>query len=276
MTDPRIANLIRFTDPNPNGRVRVAPAWPGSQGAPLAQTTRDVVRATEGLLRNAYDIRGNRNFGPVETGSRLREASAPTLKALNTATAKIRAAKDELRSQAQMLNPAKPYERCGYWQAQFDLRIIDNYHAMPLGQRAGIEHQMREIPAMHLNLAEALLRVPREIAKIDERLRAEIRLGLLKVLKHDEFEAIDIQMQQLNVAESVLRIAVETARETTGNFTDLIEHAPDAYRFTTQEPEGELSWLPPQPKPEHRWTAADATPTSAPPAVAETGAGDAS
>lgn len=245
MTDPRIANLIRINDSSPNGRARIAGAWRGPTDGPLGIMTREVVRATEGLLRSAYDVRANRNLGPLEVGDRLREASGPALKIANSAATKLRVMKAELRSRMQTLDPVKPYEKTGHWQPAFDLRLIDAYHAMPLGKRAALDHQMRLNPMLHLDLAEALLRVPRQIAGLDEGLRAEIRHGLQRAMKHDEFEALDVQADQMTVAENALRHAVEAVRESTGNLNDLIEHAPEAFKFSTDPEDAEpLRWTP--------------------------------
>lgn len=251
MINPAHQNLIRINDPSPSGRSRVAGLWRGPESTPLGALTREVVRAAESLHRNAHDIRGNRNFGPVETGTRLREAAAPTLASLNVAATKIRAAKTALSQQMAALNPVRPYERSGHHQPLFDLRMVDHYHALPLSQRAALDHEMRLNPVLHLDLAEAMLRVPREIAGINNALRDEIRLGLQKTLKHQEFEQLDVQVDQLHVAETALRHAIDATRETTGNMSDLIEHAPEAFRYANSSEDAQpLRWLtPPPPSP---------------------------
>lgn len=250
-TQPK--NLIRINDPSPNGKNRIVCLWPGPDQGPLAQIRRETVREAEALLRNAYDIRGNRNFGPVEAGTRLREAAGKPLKVLNDAASKLRERKEQARQEVQMLNPVKGYDRTGYWQPMFDLRLIDSYHALPGNKRATMSAEMRREPVMHLAYAEALLRVPREIAGIDEGLRAEIRLGLLKVFKRDEFERLDIEVEQLRATEQALRAVIEAIVDTTGSSADVREHAPNAFTLRMDQSEP-LSWLPPEHKPAPQWT----------------------
>lgn len=250
-TQPK--NLIRINDPSPNGKSRVVGLWPGPDEGPLAQIRRDLVREAEALLRNAYDIRGNRNFGPVEAGTRLREAAGKPLKVLNDAASKLRERKEQVRMQVQMLNPVKGYDKTGYWQPQFDLRLIDTYHALPASKRAAMNEQMRLEPVQHLAYAEALLRVPRELAGIDEGLRAEIRLGLLKVFKRDEFERLDVEVEQLRATEQALRAVIEAVVDTTGSSADVREHAPNAFTLRMDQSEP-LSWLPPEPAASPQWT----------------------
>lgn len=250
-TQPK--NLIRINDPNPNGKSRIVGLWPGSDWGPLAQMRRETVREAEALLRSAHDIRGNRNFGPVEMGTRLREAAGKTLKVLNDAASKFREHKEAVRGQAQMLNPVKDYSKTGHWQPMFDLRMVDAYHALPASKRAAMAAQMRDEPVMHLAYAEALLRVPREIANIDEGLRAEIRVGLLKVFQRDEFERLDVEVEQLRATEQALRAVIETVIDTTGSSADFREHAPNAFALRIDQSEP-VSWLPPEPKPAAQWT----------------------
>lgn len=254
MMNTQLKNLIRIDDPSPTGKARVIGIWPGPDEGLLAQVRRETVRETEKFLRSAHDVRGNRNFGPVETGTRLREAASPTLKVLNETATKLRAEKEKVRLQVSTISPTKEYRELGHWMPAFDLRLIDNYHALPVGKRGMIDHQMRLEPVMHLDLAEALLRVPRGIAGIDERLRADIKLGLLKVFKHDEFEALNTQVEQLAVTERALRESIEAVLEATGTASDLIEHAPAAfeYRMSPQDP---VSWTPPAAVAPPQWPA---------------------
>jgi len=280
MTDQHLQSLIRITDPSPSGRSRIAGTWRGSETTPVGMLTREVVRAAEGLLRNAHDIRGNRNFGPVETGTRLREAAAPTLATVNAAAIKVRAAKAELSQQMSALNPVRSYEKSGHWQAQFDLRLIDHRNALPPGQRAALDHELRQSPVLHLDMAEALLRVPREIAGIDQGMRELLRHGLMKVVKHAEFEALDVQVDQLHVAETALRHAIDSTRETTGNINDLIDHAPAAFAFATSPDDAQrVRWLTPPPESTAGPNLAEpvvAESVTIEPATADAGAGDAS
>ena len=268
MTDPRIQNLVSIKDPSPTGRTRFAGAWRGNTDGPLHGIVRETVRATEGLLRSAWDVRGNRNLGPLEVGDRLREASGPALKALDGAASRLRAEKAKIAEQVRALSPVKTYEKQPAHVLTLDLRILDQHNALPLGKRAAIEHELRAAPLKHLGLAEALLRLPRELGGIDEQTRADMRVGLLRVFRHDEFEALDTQLDQLQVAESALRHAIEATRETTGNMNDLIEHAPEAFKFSTSAEDAEpVRWTPP---------ATEAVPLVAIDASSDAGAGNAS
>ena len=243
MTDPRLQNLITIADPS--GRSRVTGSWRGSKVGVLHDILTGATQATETFLRNAHDIRGNRNFGPAETGLRLREAAGPSLKALNTAAIKLKAAKAALRDSVINLNPTKPYRDTGHWQPEFDLRLIDWFRALPVPEREAMRHQMEQSPMLHLDLAEAVMRVPRQLTGLDHNSHASIKLGLTKAFKRAEFDGIDVQLDQLAVAEETLRLGIEAVRETTGTLSDMAQHAPDALAFHSG-PRETLAWLPPQ------------------------------
>lgn len=261
-------NLIRIDDPSPNGKSRIVGLWPGPDDGPLAQIRREAVREVEALLRTAADIRANRHYGPSEAGTRLREAAGKPLKILNEGASKFREHREVVRTQVQMISPVQPYHKTGHWQPMFDLRLVDAYHALPASKRAAMSEQMRAEPVMHLAHAQALLRVPREIAGIDEALRAEIRLGLLKVFKRDEFNMLDIQVQQLQVTERALREAIEAVIDVGGSATEMIEHAPNAFALRTDQ-SSPVSWTPPEPVASPSWPEEPAESTDA------AGAGDA-
>jgi hypothetical protein len=240
-TDNRLENLVQINVP---GRVpRVSGVWAGPRSGTMHETTRSIVSGTENLMRAAFDIRGNRNFGPIEIGNRLREATAPTLNTVNDAGLKLGAERASLRDQMRQLNPVKGYKDCGHWQAAIDLRLIDWFCAQPIAQRSALEHQMRLAPVANLDLSEALLRVPRQLSGLKDDSREEIKLGLIKALRHAEFEEIDMRRQQLHIAEETLRVGIEMIREV-GSVDDLIQSAPAAFEFTKNS-ETPLSWLSP-------------------------------
>jgi hypothetical protein len=133
MTDRRLENLISLSDPA--GKSRVAGVWPGGKSGPLHSIVLETKNATEGFLRTAHDIRANRNFGPTEAGTRMREVAGITQKSLNAAAVKINREKAVLRDKIANLNPTKGYRDQGHWQPEHDLRLIDWYKALPTPQR---------------------------------------------------------------------------------------------------------------------------------------------
>ncbi|OOG57455.1 hypothetical protein [Polaromonas sp. C04] len=254
--DPRLQAIVKITNPDPTGKPLIAGAWRGQKAGPLHGVLSETVRTSEAMLRSAHDIRQSRHYGPAEMGQRLREVAGPTLVALNAATAKLKAQKESVRAQVSMLNPVKNYKDCGHWQATHDLRLIDWLAALPAGKRAGVLHEMREMPLVRLELAEALLRVPREICGIPDDLRAEIKLGLIKAQKPAEFEMLDTQLDQLKTTERALRLAVDATRETVG-LSDIHTLAPDALAFSMAA-EDPVAWLEPKPRQDVNFTPASA------------------
>ncbi len=243
MTDPRIQNLIKVTDPT--GRQKVAGTWRGERSGTLHSNVLKTVGAIDSFLNQAHDIRMNRNFGPVEAGQRMRSVSGPTLKAINEIAISLGNEKAMLRSQVHMLNPVKDYKDCGHWQAQFDLRLIDWFNTLPIAKKAMVEREMRESPVLHLELAEAIQRVPRPLAGVDESSRAEIRVELSKVFKAAEFAALDERIEQLTVAENALHIGIKELTEAIGSKADLIEHAPEAFKYAiSDEGSRPIAWIP--------------------------------
>ena len=243
-TDPRLQSVIRIANPDPNGKALVAGTWRGPQAGVLHSVMRETVNTTEAMLRDAADVRQNRNYGPNEAGRRLRETAAAPLAKLNVAVQKFQKEKAIIRQQVRALNPVRPYSEAGHWAPQFDLRLVDAFNNMSHPKRAALLRELREAPAVRLEMAEALLRVPAEISGITEQLRAELRLGLCRMFKAAEFEALDDRIGQLRVAERALRLSVEAARSVTG-LSDIAASAQDLLDFslTGEDP---VSWLPPE------------------------------
>lgn len=240
MTDPRLENLISIADPS---KSRVAGTWPGQKSGPLHNVTQDAKNAAEAVLRSAENLRSNRNLSPGEIGQRMLESSGPALKSLNAATVKLSREKDVLRQKLIDLNPTKGYRDVGHWQPEHDLRLLDHFNALPVPQREAMRLEMTKFPMLHLNLSEALMRTPPEITGLDRDSLRMIKVGLTKAFKRTEFDQLDESMNQLEVAEQTLRMSVEAIRETTGSMQDVIQNAPDAFKFSTAPPEP-LGWMP--------------------------------
>ncbi|HSV79732.1 MAG TPA: hypothetical protein VLK85_11090 [Ramlibacter sp.] len=221
-------DLVRIRDPQRNAPPRVLGAWPGNATSPTRVALNRIVTSTEKLLRAAYDIRGNRNFGLIEAGERLREASGPSLRELNELATALRTDRDTLQGEVRRINPAKPYEQCGHWQAALDLRLLDAFKALPTAERATTLHQLQNNPMLCWDLADAMLRLPRMVTGLEHSEWQGIKLSLFRTWKHDEFNSLDERMQQVNFAQNAVRVAVDTAIETVGTRADVMGHAPAA------------------------------------------------
>jgi hypothetical protein len=223
-----INDLVRIRDPQRDAPPRVLGAWPGNATSSIRLAVNRIVISTEKLLRAAYDIRGNRNFGPIERSERLREASGPTLRELNEVATALRTDRDTLQGEVRRVNPAKPYEQCGHWQAALDLRLLDALKALPIAERATTMHRLQNDPMQCWDLADAMLRLPPMVTGLEHSERHAIKLSLFRTWKNDEFSALDERMQQVNFAQTAVRLAVDTTMETVGTRADLMEHAPAA------------------------------------------------
>ena len=247
-TDPRMAAMVKINDPNPKRDVRMVAVWPGLRGAPLRKHTDEAVGAAEAFLTSEHHARTNRNLSPGEVKQRLDQAALPTLRSLNATSKAFRAERENVRAQVDALTPVKPYEQMHLHVMHFDLLRLQNFRAMDAGDRAALLHGLRLEPMMNLDMAETLLRVPMDISSIDARTRAEISVGLLKVLKRDEFLALDVQIDQLAVTQNALRMAVDIVREATGHSSALFDEAPDAFNLTYGAEANEaVRWVPPLP-----------------------------
>jgi len=243
MTNISINDTIRITDPKPGSPLRVIGVWRGNTKTPLHGFTTALVASTEKMLRVAHDIRGNRNFGTIEVGERLREATGPTLKALNEAAKNLETQKAALRNAVMNASTTKKYEQCGHWQAGIDGRMLDYYNGLPASKQALVRHQLVTSPLMHWDLCDSLLRMPAELSGLDHRERAQIRIGLFKALEPAAYEAISEQIEQLEFCERALALAVRATVDSSGSSEDLITHAPDAFEFTSSVSEP-IAWLP--------------------------------
>ena len=240
MTDPRLENLISLADPS--GKSRAVGVWPGGKSGPLHSIVLETKNAAEGFLRSAHDIRGNRNFGPTEAGTRMSEVAGVAQKSLNAAAVKINREKAVLRDKIANLNPTKGYRDQGHWQPEHDLRLIDWYKALPTPQREAIRVEIEQHPVVHLALSEAIMRTPYQLTGLNDTSRSAIRMGLNKAFNHDAFVAIDEAVQQLDVTEQALRLSVEAMRDTTGTLSDMAQNAPDSLALFTNAAEP-LAWL---------------------------------
>jgi hypothetical protein len=72
----KLENLVRISDPRPDATRRIEYSGNGPVRVEFDQGD-DELAAAEKILRGAYDVRGNRNYGPAEAGMRLRERSGP-------------------------------------------------------------------------------------------------------------------------------------------------------------------------------------------------------
>jgi hypothetical protein len=242
--DPRFANLIKLSSPDATRAGKPIGMWRGARDGVFWRMTSEAVRETQKLINSSFDIRHSR-AGPLETGERIRESSGAFLKTINGVANQLRTEKARLRNEVAALNPTKDYKDVGHWQPQFDLRIIEKFEAMAPAQKAAIRHDMADSPLTNLELSEAFMRVPRALSGIDHRDFSEVRLGLIKVFKSDEFETLDLQIDQMAVTEKALSAGLEVFRESGGNTNDLLTHAPDALAYGASQ-EAPLGWLPPK------------------------------
>jgi hypothetical protein len=224
----RIEDMVRIHDPKPGAPSRVLGVWPGNPTSATRVLTNNMLAATEKILRGAHDVRGNRNYGPVEAGERLREISGPSLRALNEHATTLRANKEKLRDTLCAISPVKPYDQAGHWQAMIDTRLVDAFNALSVSEKATMKHQLLSEPLMNWALADAMLRLPLLVTGLEHSERHTIKINLFKSLHAEEFSALSEQMEQVMFAESALRMAVDTAIETTGSRSDISEHAPTA------------------------------------------------
>jgi hypothetical protein len=236
----RLEDMVRIHDPAPNAPPRVLGEWPGNPTSNTRVLVNRVIGATEKFLRGAWDIRGNRNFGPIEAGERLREISGPTLKELDATATELRTQREKLRETVRAINTAKPYEQLGHWQAQIDLRLLDAFNALPGPQKAAMKDRLLAEPMLHWDLADAMLRLPLLVTGLQHAEQHTIKTNLFKSVKPDQHAALSEQMEQLAFAESAVRVAVDTAVQTTGSGADVAEHAPAALALA--QPSEPLGW----------------------------------
>jgi hypothetical protein len=236
----KLEDLVRIRDPQQGAPLRVLGEWPGSADGPVRAMVNRIIGSTEKLLRTSCDIRGNRNFGPIEAGERLRESSGPTLKELNEVAGALKANRDALLGEVRAVNPAKPYDKCGHWQAALDLRLLDAFQALSTPERAATMHSLQNDPMQCWDLADAMLRLPRLVTGLKHEERHGIKMALFRSLKPDDFNVLSVRMDQANFAQTAMRMAVETVAEAVGTHADVITHAPDAFALVqSAQP---LSW----------------------------------
>ena len=255
-------NIVQITKPYNTGRHVV-----GILGEKTSNDTRIVInsltRESEKYLKTTADIRSNRNFGTFERGERLSESGSALLKAANTTAQTIAKQRAKLKDDLLAFRPQGQYSPHAPWKPQFDLRLIDAFKELPLGKQSAIRHQLGsfETACMHLDFAEACLRVPTMISPLSFNERSAARINIGKLTAPDQVADLELRIAEQELLSAMLRTTLNIVVEETGSISAVISGANDAWHLTQEKPP---AW-PHEDAPNEAWKIpAEAPPTPAP------------
>lgn len=234
-------DLLTFQSTIAGGHVHYFGVKRGSPSSESNVATSSLKANVDGFLTRTQEIEGS-NLLPAEAGRRKNEQAGVMSQKLNADAKKIAEIDAGLRRRMDALPAVKTYEQVGYAEQQIDFRLLDKHVSRKASERAAIEHEMRNLPTVHWRLAEAFLRLPRELTGLDNVTHASIRVGILKATRAQEFETLEEERLQLENARAGLQKALEISRLVTGSTVDAVTNAPDALRYLqTTEP---IEWVP--------------------------------
>lgn len=231
--------IFEFTNPRNSGRRIVATLTKDTSNDTIGALN-ELKMHVERFLTHAYDVKGNRNFGPIERGERISEGVGPLAKNLKASVAKIAAKRDALREDVLNFNPITPYTTSKPWEYQFDLRLVDAFNALPVSKQALIRHQLRdpETATQHVRLAEAMLRMPEMLSPLDYNDRSAVRVNIGRLFKPDEVASIEKRITEQEVLTKAIRATIQTITDETGSSAAAIDQAREAWNFVQEKSPG--------------------------------------
>lgn len=213
MTDPRLEHLIRI-DGGPTASALVVGVPSGPMTATLNVSSVKLARAMGIMRTRAAEIRAHSQLLPSEKSARLDELRAPALAAAREHQRVLADEKARIMLLAQTASPVKTLAQVPGDQLWIGQLLATKLMTMPIAEKTQVIAQAIADPVNNLAWTEALLRYPCEVTGADREMLSHLRRSALEAMDPALSSAIEIQKEQLALAERADDIAQQALAET--------------------------------------------------------------
>lgn len=203
MTNIDHNQLARLRSYNENRPDRVLGIWPATRGK-AASAARQLIEAKNNHGHDRSDI--------------LMSGSAPRLKAeqvaardaayypkLDDAAQTLAAEKSEAKRLLQTVGTLTYADHTvSASQVHLDLERLRRLDALRPAERAAVISEVATAAALKWDLAESLIRLPRDLSCIDVETHSAIRISLWRVQYQDEFDMLDARMAEIDFLQRAI------------------------------------------------------------------------
>jgi hypothetical protein len=185
------------------------------------------------FLKEASDHKES-GLGPMLKRERITESSASLMKSIKQSIGTIQQRRQQLEADIRDFNPIKPYSSSKPWQAQIDLRLIDAFRELPKWQQQAIrtELQSPERFAVHLELAEAFLRLPPMLTPLTYNERQDVRRNIGRLFDPERLADIEERIAESALVQQAVRTALDVASSEIGSVGPILTEAREAWEFS--------------------------------------------
>lgn len=234
------ADLLEIPSFDADRPARVAGLRPPSTAGKHAMTAVQLVNHATEFADAASTARGS-GLAPRIRAARIDESFARFAPRLEGVAKDTRRAADESQKRINAVGRLSYADHAvSASTVHLDLERLRRLEAMPVSGRAQIMAELARAPALHLDLAESLVRLPRDISGLDATAHAALRVALWAKSHGEEFDAMSAEMDELQLAAAAVREAAGAAVDQGITAAALHEAAPTAVELASSRLS--LSW----------------------------------
>lgn len=206
MNDPRLSATVFIG-------TRAVHQPVGSPGAPANVAVRDAAAAWTSFITVSQDVR-NSTAGPLAQGQAIARAASPAAGVTQKAAAAIIAAHASVKARADV--PAiKPWTDTSthYASVATGLELAKHFRSLSPGERASTLAEIRNDPQANRAWLEALVGAPTPLSGISREEHAGLQVTAKRAADPEAFEALAVEMAQVNGARKAVERMVSIAAE---------------------------------------------------------------
>ena len=222
-----VADTLRIHSHDPDRPSRVVGLRPTGNVGRWAKATEVLVNHANIYTRDSADVRAS-GLAPRLRAERLQEVFIGFAGRLESSAKEIRDGAENLRQRMTSAGRLS-YDNVPAASVHLDLARLARLDALAPTVRARTVAELAEVPASNLSLAEALVRLPRDLTGISSELHTALRISLwAKTTGADEFTGMDNEMSELALAHAAVRESVGACVDLGVGAGALVQVAPAA------------------------------------------------